>query len=152
MKKVILGLISLGLLASCTDGNHTNNEPFERNCVLHARIESTNTRMTVDADNQLHWGELDGIGVYGVETKNVKFSYAGTQSGITEFTGNPDANQEEFAFAYYPYQSEAVKDGNSLTVGLPSEYLYKDSSNAPLSSVYRFSSVMETASAYDTPV
>lgn len=136
MKKIALGLLSLGLLTACTDDNNNgNNEPLEKDCVLRARIESTEsvtTRMMVDNDNQLHWEDVDEIGVYSLETQNVRFSYLGSQNGITEFTGDLDANQEEFAFAYYPYQEGAVKSGNSLTVELPSEYVYKGNSNAPM--------------------
>ena len=88
--------------------------------------------MAVDEDNSVHWEKTDQIGVYGTQTPNVPFSLKSLQSDRAEFTGDIDLTKEEVVLAYYPYQEDAVKDGNTLTVTLPSEYVYKGNSNAPM--------------------
>lgn len=135
MKKSVLVWMIIGLLIACSDNNGFQQETIQNNRSLYARIENseeTDTRMTVDEDNSVHWEKTDQIGVYGSQTPNVPFALKSLQSDKAEFTGNIDLTKEEVILTYYPYQEDAVKNGNMLTVTLPSEYIYKGNSNAPM--------------------
>lgn len=107
------------------NGNHT----------LKAQIEqSANTRTMVDEENSVCWVKGDQIGVFGGDgVVNIPFSFSGMadsgQSAI--FKGNfPDGGAP--SVAYYPYDDEAVLEGDKLSFVLPSEYDYTENSNAPM--------------------
>lgn len=107
------------------NGNHT----------LKAQIEqSANTRTMVDEENRVCWVKGDQIGVFGGEgVINIPFSFSGMadsgQSAI--FKGNlPEGGAP--SVAYYPYDDEAVLEGDKLSFVLPSEYDYTENSNAPM--------------------
>lgn len=107
------------------NGNHT----------LKAQIEqSANTRTMVDEENRVCWVKGDQIGVFdGDGVVNIPFSFSGMadsgQSAI--FKGNlPEGGAP--SVAYYPYDDEAVLEGDKLSFVLPSEYDYTENSNAPM--------------------
>lgn len=107
------------------NGNHT----------LKAQIEqSANTRTMVDEENSVCWVKGDQIGVFGGDgVVNIPFSFSGMadsgQSAI--FKGNfPEGGAP--SVAYYPYDDEAVLEGDKLSFVLPSEYDYTENSNAPM--------------------
>lgn len=107
------------------NGNHT----------LKAQIEqSANTRTMVDEENRVCWVKGDQIGVFGGDgVVNIPFSFSGMadsgQSAI--FKGNfPEGGAS--SVAYYPYDDEAVLEGDKLSFVLPSEYDYTENSNAPM--------------------
>ena len=107
------------------NGNHT----------LKAQIEqSANTRTMVDEENRVCWVKGDQIGVFGGEgVINIPFSFNSMadsgQSAI--FKGNfPEGGVP--SVAYYPYDDEAVLEGDKLSFVLPSEYDYTENSNAPM--------------------
>lgn len=107
------------------NGNHT----------LKAQIEqSANTRTMVDEENRVCWVKGDQIGVFGGEgVINIPFSFNSMadsgQSAI--FKGNlPEGGAP--SVAYYPYDDEAVLEGDKLSFVLPSEYDYTENSNAPM--------------------
>ena len=107
------------------NGNHT----------LKAQIEqSANTRTMVDEENRVCWVKGDQIGVFGGDgVVNIPFSFSGMadsgQSAI--FKGNlPEGGAP--SVAYYPYDDEAVLEGDKLSFVLPSEYDYTENSNAPM--------------------
>lgn len=105
------------------------------NYTLKAQIEqSTNTRTMVDKENHVCWVKGDQIGVFcGDEVVNIPFSFSGMadsgQSAI--FKGNlPEGGVP--SIAYYPYNAEAILEGDKLSFVLPSEYDYTENSNAPM--------------------
>lgn len=107
------------------NGNHT----------LKAQIEqSANTRTMVDEENRVCWVKGDQIGVFdGYGVVNIPFSFNSMadsgQSAI--FKGNlPEGGAS--SVAYYPYDDEAVLEGDKLSFVLPSEYDYTENSNAPM--------------------
>ena len=107
------------------NGNHT----------LKAQIEqSANTRTMVDEENRVCWVKGDQIGVFdGYGVVNIPFSFNSMadsgQSAI--FKGNlPEGGAP--SVAYYPYDDEAVLEGDKLSFVLPSEYDYTENSNAPM--------------------
>lgn len=111
-------------------GNFVNG-----NYTLKAQIEqSTNTRTMVDKENHVCWVKGDQIGVFcGDEVVNIPFSFSGMadsgQSAI--FKGNlPEGGVP--SIAYYPYNAEAILEGDKLSFVLPSEYDYTENSNAPM--------------------
>lgn len=107
------------------NGNHT----------LKAQIEqSANTRTMVDEENRVCWVKGDQIGVFdGDGVVNIPFSFSGMadsgQSAI--FKGNLPEDGAP-SVAYYPYDDEAVLEGDKLSFVLPSEYDYTENSNAPM--------------------
>lgn len=107
------------------NGNHT----------LKAQIEqSANTRTMVDEENSVCWVKGDQIGVFGGDgVVNIPFSFSGmADSGqFAIFKGNfPEGGAP--SVAYYPYDDEAVLEGDKLSFVLPSEYDYTENSNAPM--------------------
>lgn len=107
------------------NGNHTLKTQIE---------QSANTRTMVDEENRVCWVKGDQIGVFGGEgVVNTPFSFSGMadsgQSAI--FKGNlPEGGAP--SVAYYPYDDEAVLEGDKLSFLLPSEYDYTENSNAPM--------------------
>lgn len=106
-------------------GNHTLKVQIE---------QSANTRTMVDEENRVCWVKGDQIGVFGGDgVVNIPFSFSGMadsgQSAI--FKGNlPEGGVP--SVAYFPYDDEAVLEGDKLSFVLPSEYDYTENSNAPM--------------------
>ena len=136
MAKAAFFLSFLVLLASCAEkkeelgnGNDTGD------ITILARIEdygNSATRTVVENNKKVHWEQSDRLGVYGAQSQNVLFTYSNPQGDGVEFTGQLDSKKEEPVFAYYPYREDTEKNGNSLTVVLPSECEYTGGSNAPM--------------------
>lgn len=124
------------LLASCTEKKEElGNGNGAGNISILARIENygnSATRTVVENNKKVHWEQSDRLGVYGMQSQNVLFTYSNSQGDGAEFTGQLGSKKEEPVFAYYPYREDTEKSGNSLTVVLPSEYEYTGGSNAPM--------------------
>lgn len=137
MKKVYCYVIIV-LLAfiGCVNKDELAGEDLiNGNQTLKAQIEqSANTRTMVDEENRVCWVKGDQIGVFGGEgVVNIPFSFNSMadsgQSAI--FKGNlPEGGAP--SVAYYPYDDEAVLEGDKLSFVLPSEYDYTENSNAPM--------------------
>lgn len=135
MKRFLFGLLLFGLLMACKDDNNSFRNDIIGSHKLCAKIENlrtVDTRISVDTDNRIYWEETDRIGVYATKSQNVLFTYNTPQDDAAIFTGNLEIDVDEANLAYYPYQESAVKDGNKLTVKLPSEYVYNGNSNVPM--------------------
>ena len=124
------------LLAGCSDEYDAGSNGVSGNYTLDARIENedaTQSRTTVNDAGQVLWTENDRIGVYGnLNSRNVPFTLAsgiGTASG--SFRGDLPTG-EEAEMAYYPYDENAERNGNTLTFTLPADYTYTGNSNAPM--------------------
>lgn len=136
MTKVTFFFLFLVLLASCTEKKEElGNGNGTGNISILARIENYGnsvTRTVVENNKKVHWEQSDRLGVYGMQSQNVLFTYSNSQGDGAEFTGQLGSKKEEPVFAYYPYREDTEKSGNSLTLVLPSEYEYTGGSNAPM--------------------
>ena len=136
MAKAAFFLSFLVLLASCAEKKEElGNGNGTGDITILARIEdygNSVTRTVVENNKKVHWEQSDRLGVYGAQSQNVLFTYSNPQGDGAEFTGQLDSKKEEPVFAYYPYREDTEKNGNSLTVVLPSECEYTGGSNAPM--------------------
>lgn len=137
MKKIFCYVIIILLtFIGCVNKDELAGEDLVRgNYSLNVQIEqSANTRTMVDEENRVCWVKGDQIGVFGGDgVVNIPFSFSGMadneQSAI--FKGNlPESGAP--SVAYYPYDNEAILEGNKLSFILPSEYNYTENSNAPM--------------------
>ena len=123
-------LLVLLALAACQEKEELASTA-KGNVSLKATIESDGTRTSVDEEGHVSWVETDAIGVFGEETRNAKFQSISSGSSVF-FVGEMSSRQDIPTLAYYPYDENAVLDGNTLHFTLPSEYQYTGESNAPM--------------------
>lgn len=137
MKKVYcyVIIVLLAFIGCVNKDELTGGDLVNGNQTLKAQIEqNANTRTMVDEENRVCWVKGDQIGVFGGDgVVNIPFSFSGMadsgQSAI--FKGNfPEGGTP--SVAYYPYDDEAVLEGDKLSFVLPSEYDYTENSNAPM--------------------
>lgn len=121
--------VALMLLAGC-EHEDGQMQPMKANRTLVAKVESNETRTTVDENGNVDWTETDAIGVFGTVTANAKFQSTGSGAGVG-FAGGL-AEDEDICFAYYPYAADVEVAGNALTLTLPAEYAYTGESQAPM--------------------
>ena len=135
MAKAAFFLSFLVLLVSCVENKEElGNGDGAGDITILARIEdygNSVTRTVVENNKKVHWEQSDRLGVYGAQSQNVLFTYSTSQGDGAEFTGQ-FSKKEEPIFAYYPYRKDTEKNGNLLTVVLPSECEYTGGSNAPM--------------------
>lgn len=123
-------LLVLLMLAACQEKEELASTA-KGSVSLKATIESDGTRTSVDEEGHVSWVETDAIGVFGEETRNAKFQSISSGSSVF-FVGEMSSRQDIPTLAYYPYDENAVLDGNTLHFTLPSEYQYTGESNAPM--------------------
>jgi len=123
-------LLVLLMLAACQEKEELASTA-KGSVSLKATIESDGTRTSVDEEGHVSWVETDAIGVFGEETRNAKFQSLSSGSSVF-FVGEMSSRQDIPTLAYYPYDENAVLDGNTLHFTLPSEYQYTGESNAPM--------------------
>lgn len=137
MKKVYcyVIIVLLAFIGCVNKDELAGGDLVNGNQTLKAQIEqNANTRTMVDEENRVCWVKGDQIGVFGGDgVVNIPFSFSGMadsgQSAI--FKGNfPEGGTP--SVAYYPYDDEAVLEGDKLSFVLPSEYDYTENSNAPM--------------------
>ncbi len=137
MKKVYcyVIIVLLAFIGCVNKDELAGGDLVNGNQTLKAQIEqSANTRTMVDEENRVCWVKGDQIGVFGGDgVVNIPFSFNSMadsgQSAI--FKGNlPEGGAP--SVAYYPYDDEAVLEGDKLSFVLPSEYDYTENSNAPM--------------------
>lgn len=137
MKKVYcyVIIVLLAFIGCVNKDELAGGDLVNGNQTLKAQIEqSANTRTMVDEENRVCWVKGDQIGIFGGDgVVNIPFSFNSMadsgQSAI--FKGNlPEGGAP--SVAYYPYDDEAVLEGDKLSFVLPSEYDYTENSNAPM--------------------
>lgn len=135
LKYSLSGLLCAILLSGCDkEENMSGMGHLPGNTILQADIEGqADTRTMIDDNNRVLWAENDHIGVFGnKDTQNAKFTLV-TPAGNTSATFKGHlAEDEEPAFAYYPYHEETVLNGQTATLHFPPKYTYDGSSQAPM--------------------
>lgn len=128
-------LSALLLLAGCADKDHFDASSVKGNHTIVATIEGQaadpNSRTAVDESGGVTWVDTDTLGVFAAHTDNAPFISTGSGASVT-FKGDLSISDEAPEWAYYPYDADAVADGNSLSLTLPSKYVYTGNSNAPM--------------------
>ncbi len=99
------------LLTACTNEIIT---PTRKQQTLSVTVEQTQSRATVDTNGQTKWTTQDLIGTVATHAQ-YPFRYTSTTHGIDYFTGETDEG-ETIRAGYFPYQTDAKIDGNSLTL------------------------------------
>lgn len=133
MNKKLLILLLGVLLISCTEEEKRLEKNEKYHCIS-AKIENyqNNTTRVLNNEYKLSWETNDRIGVFTTNTTNAVFNYQDTQGNIAEFEGILNSSEETIDFAYYPYQTNAERIKNDLSIVLPSEYNFTGNYSMPM--------------------
>lgn len=141
MKRISLypfALSALLCLAGCADEDSFGPSSVRGDNSLLAVIEGQETdvvsRTAVDDAGRVTWIATDALGVYAAHTENALFSSTGSGASVV-FKGNLSPADDAAEWAYYPYDANAVVNGQTLSFTLPDEYTYTGNSHAPMLAV-----------------
>lgn len=133
-----LALSALLYLAGCADEDSFGPSSVRGDNSLLAVIEGQETdvvsRTAVDETGRVTWIATDALGVYAAHTENALFSSTGSGASVV-FKGNLSPADDAAEWAYYPYDANAVVNGQTLSFTLPDEYTYTGNSHAPMLAV-----------------
>ena len=142
MKRFALYIgLATAIVASCSTQEKDFQTPLQDDVVFYASFEqpvNEGTRVYANEDLLLRWTADDRISIFNKNTYNQQYRFAGetgdNAGGFDKVAGSEFAtgNAISHVVSVYPYQSTTkISESESLTLTLPAEQHYAESSFGP---------------------
>lgn len=135
MKKLLLALGTIVLVACKNSGIEENINPNYDAPVFYAMVEDTKTRTYLDEDAKMRWTKDDHITIFVGENYNREFAFTGesgaTAGGFSQKSSDGFYTAEKVAanYAVYPHNvSTQLETDGCLKLSMPSTQQYAENS------------------------